>query len=373
MERSPMLNNPAPDFAELERILRGEEEPRRAHAVELHVDPEVLQVIKESYLGEPWIPPPWTRRSWFAPAEGVTAPYFDQLVRLYCSLGYDFVRAWVMWTSHPLRSPRCAEDTAQLSRGQREWLDQSDGLITSWDDFEQFPWDKIKADSSVSDFMAQCLPPGMKIVATAMFFEHVLEILIGYGSFFYLLHDEPELIARVFDQWGQKVYDYYESVIGKEEVGAIWHVDDLAFKTSTLLSPEALRRLVLPWLKRYSALAHEHGKMFWYHCCGNVYDTVIEYLIEDVHIDAFHSFQDEILAVADFKTKYGHRVAALGGVDVDRLARLDEPSLRQYVKAILDRCMPGGRFALGSGHSVTNFVPVESYIVLLEETRGWRH
>jgi uroporphyrinogen decarboxylase len=200
-----------------------------------------------------------------------------------------------------------------------------------------------------------------------------METLLGYEELFYLLYDDPELVAQVFARWGQKVYDYYESVIGMEEVGAIFHCDDLGFKTSTMLSPEALRQLVFPWFKKYAALAHEHGKMLWYHCCGNVYnDGVIEDLIEEVQIDAFHSFEDVILPIADFKARYSDRVAALGGVDMDKLARLDEASLRQYIRGILEQCMPGGRFALGSGNTVANYIPLSNYFIMLEESRRWQ-
>jgi uroporphyrinogen decarboxylase len=34
--------------------------------------------------------------------------------------------------------------------------------------------------------------------------------------------------------------------------------------------------------------------------------------------------------------------------------------------------MEGGRFALGSGNSVTNFVPVENYLIMLDEAAGWK-
>ena len=88
-------------------------------------------------------------------------------------------------------------------------------------------------------------------------------------------------------------------------------------------------------------------------------------------IDALHSFQDVILPVIEFKTRYGGRVAALGGVDMDKLVRLDEGQLRGYVRSILERCMPGGRFALGSGNTIANYVPLDSYRILLEEARCW--
>jgi hypothetical protein len=53
---TPLLEDPAPDFAELQRVLKGEQEPRRVHLVELGVDPEVRQAIIERYLGESYIP-----------------------------------------------------------------------------------------------------------------------------------------------------------------------------------------------------------------------------------------------------------------------------------------------------------------------------
>jgi uroporphyrinogen decarboxylase len=104
-----------------------------------------------------------------------------------------------------------------------------------------------------------------------------------------------------------------------------------------------------------------------------VYKTgVIEDLIEDVRIDALHSFQDVILPVADFEARYGDRVATLGGVDMDKLARLDEASLREHIRDILERCMPGGRFALSSGNTIANYIPLQNYCIMLEESRRWQ-
>lgn len=168
------------------------------------------------------------------------------------------------------------------------------------------------------------------------------------------------------------MYDFYAGLIDTDEIGALWLGDDLGFTTSTLISPKDIRRYVLPWFKKLGELAHAHGKTFWLHCCGNVYDPgIINDLIEDVHLDAFHSFQDPILPVAEFQRRYGDHLAALGGVDLDKLCRLDETSLRIYVRDILDQCMPRGRFALGSGNTIANYVPAEHYLWMIEEGQRW--
>jgi uroporphyrinogen decarboxylase len=104
-----------------------------------------------------------------------------------------------------------------------------------------------------------------------------------------------------------------------------------------------------------------------------VYSTgVIEDLIEAVQIDAFHAFQDVILPAAEFKARYGDRVATLGGVDMDNLARMDKAGLREYIRGILEQCMPGGRFALGAGNSIANYIPLQNYFIMLEESRRWK-
>ena len=52
-------------------------------------------------------------------------------------------------------------------------------------------------------------------------------------------------------------------------------------------------------------------------------------LIEDVRIDAKHSFEDVIVPVEQFKQRWGTRVAVLGGVDVDLLSRGTEDDVRR--------------------------------------------
>ena len=162
---------------------------------------------------------------------------------------------------------------------------------SSWKEFDQFLWDQIKLDDSPLELVARNLPEGIKMTAGGLGegpFEHVLEVLLGYEGLFYLLYDEPELVAQVFGRLGQMQYDFYESVAGMEEVVAIFHADDLAFRTSALVSPDTLRPYVFPWFKKYAALAHNYEKMFWYHCNGNIFDDgVIEDLIEDVQMDPF--------------------------------------------------------------------------------------
>jgi uroporphyrinogen decarboxylase len=94
-------------------------------------------------------------------------------------------------------------------------------------------------------------------------------------------------------------------------------------------------------------------------------------LIDDVKIDAKHSFEDTIELVTDAKARYGDRIALLGGMDVDFLCRSDEPAIRRRVRRTLDVCLPGGGYCLGTGNSVANYIPLENYLVMLDEGRRY--
>jgi len=361
----PFLKHPAPDFKRLMRVLRGEEQSHRAHSIELVIDAEVLQMLQERYLQKKWIP---------LTAE-TQREYYTQIEELYRLLGYDaFVEGvWrTSWVNHPaLGSPQALDTAGALSRGVREWAREGSGLIDSWKSFESFPWERIHVDYRPYELLAQILKPGMAIYASSSFFEHVLENLLGYEGLFYALADDPALVEAVFTRWGEKVLNYYQNVVGLEGVGALWHADDLGYKTGTILSPHDLQKYVFPWLKKFADVAHEHGKLFLLHSCGDLFSNgVIETLITEVGIDALHSFQDVILPVGKCMERFSNRIAILGGVDVDALVRMAEEELRKHIRGILEKCSPG-RFALGSGNTIANYIPVESYLVMQDELRKW--
>ncbi len=116
-----LLDHPTPDFDELLRVLKGDQLSRRVHLVEIGIDPEILQAIQEFCLDEPWALP-----------RGVCMPaspdlkYYRQMINLYYRLGYDFVPLCPIWVNNPPGKIVQTADTAQASRGVRDWVDESE-------------------------------------------------------------------------------------------------------------------------------------------------------------------------------------------------------------------------------------------------------
>ena len=81
------------------------------------------------------------------------------------------------------------------------------------------------------------------------------------------------------------------------------------------------------------------------------------------------SFTHVIMPVEEVKKKCGNRIAILGGIDVSFLTTASVDEVRRRTREVLDRCTPGGGYALGTGNSVANYIPVENYIAMLET--GW--
>ena len=113
-------------------------------------------------------------------------------------------------------------------------------------------------------------------------------------------------------------------------------------------------------------MAHAKSLPYIFHSCGNL-EAITQDLIDDVGIDAKHSFEDMIMPAPEFQRRYGDTVATLGGVDMHVLSSADPKDLRRYVRNLIENCAPMGRFAVGAGNSVANYVPIENYLTMIDE------
>ena len=150
-----------------------------------------------------------------------------------------------------------------------------------------------------------------------------------------------------------------------DHVAILSNGDDWSMRTGTFISPQLMRRYVSPWCREIVRVAHRRGKPYILHSCGNlraVMDDVISY----IGVDGKHSYEDAIMPVTEAKRLYGDRIAIVGGVDVDKLARYPLEKFAEYVRGILRERCPGGGYALGSGNSITNYTRIENYLAMLE-------
>lgn len=287
-----------------------------------------------------------------------TREYWQIFVDFWLGMGYDCVPMEI-----GLRCPMGSGHGA-VTEGSEARV-----VISNRADFDAYPWpdESNPIDFSHFETVASMLPDGVKIVGgvCAGPYEWVSQMM-GTIGLSYALMDDPELVNLMFTKIGSLHTSAVRQLSTMDFIGALRQGDDLGFKTSTFLSPELLRRHVFPIYKKMAALAHAQDKPFILHSCGNL-EAVYEDLIEDCKIDAKHSFEDVILPVSEFKKKYGSRITALGGLDVDVICRSTEDEVRTYARMQIEKCFADGFWALGTGNSLTDYMPVENYIAVLEE------
>jgi len=341
---------PEPDFRRLQAVFE-RRVPDRVPFIELFLDEEIMVAIRE------------------APFSSESAERWREMGDLYLRLGYDYIPAATSF-EFPHRT-LAAADTAGLPRGERSWVDETRGTIETWEDFERYAW-PIPSDAIYTPIeqAAEALPEGMKLIphGPGGVLENVMW-LMGYEPMGYAMADEPDLVEAMFDRVGETLVGVFDTIASQEAVGAVFLGDDMGFKTQTMISPQSLRKYVFPWQRRIAEVVHARGKPLLLHACGNL-ESVMDDLIDTVGIDGKHSFEDVIMLVAEAKRRWGDRIALLGGIDVDFLTRAAPEAVRAKTREVLEACMPGGGYALGTGNTVANYIPLENYLALLEE--GWR-
>ena len=371
LSRLGIYHQPAPDFGRLRQSILRQGVPDRLPLFEVNIDDEIISPI----LGEPVQNPGYVNRL-AQKASNLTRAnscrYVQRLTRVYYHLGYDYV---ILPSYLPLASHMVVgTDTAALRRGKgRAWVDESRGPVTTWTEFEDFDWCRVEEiDFFTIEYGAEILPDGMGLVVRARGVMEWLMRLMGFETLCFSLVDDPELVAAVAERVGKLVVEQVHHLTQMSRMNAICIYNDMGFRTNTFISPDQLRQYVLPWIKQYVEATHARGLPFILHACGNL-EKIMNDLIEDVGIDAKHSFEDIIMPMPNVKDKYGRQIGFLGGVDMHILATGTLMAVRSATRQAIKDCALGGGYAFGSGNTIANYIPLKNYFAIIDEARrvGW--
>lgn len=252
-------------------------------------------------------------------------------------------------------------------------------VIQDEDDFKKYPWDEIENyyfDTYSKYFRAlrDEMPDGMKAIGGVGngIFECVQDVT-SYQGLCYISADDEELFRALFQKVGETNLKIWKRFM--KEFGDIYCVlrfgDDLGYKSSTLLSTEDIKNLILPKYKPIVDLVHSYGKPFLLHSCGKIFG-IMDDLIEKVGINAKHSNEDQIALFPEWVERYGDRIGNFGGVDVSVMCQASKEELKEYIVDVIEKCKGHGGLALGTGNSIPSYVPAESYLNMIKIVREYR-
>jgi uroporphyrinogen decarboxylase len=253
------------------------------------------------------------------------------------------------------------------------------GPIQSQADFDAYPWDELPARfwsvaTARLDALVDALPPGMKAiggVGNGVF--ELAEALVGMEYLPYMQMDDPDLYHRLFQAIGDTMVAIWSDFMpryGRHFVACRFG-DDLGFKSSLLTNPVTVRQYILPQYRRLIDMVHGNGGLFLWHSCGCIFE-----IMEDVialGIDAKHSNEDAVAPYERWITDYGDRIGLMGGFDMDFLCSADARTVHETVIERGSRYRAAARgYALGSGNSIPDYVPVDNYLSMVEAAQAIR-
>jgi uroporphyrinogen decarboxylase len=359
-----LLDNPVePDVEALIALVRREKTAARVHHVELFLDGEIRDVICKHYELDRGL--------------NSSDPHYGlkREINIHRFLGYDVFRVGVIHKNLFRMAFIDAGDTTAIGaqqRGEREWTEEHQGPIQSWEDFEKYNWPSVSdIDFGPLEWLDRNLPDNMGVYDLTAHILEMITFLLGFETFAYKLVDDPDLVDAIGQKVGEFYVQYTAALCDFSCVPLVWGSDDMGFRTGTLASPDFLREKVLPWHRKCAEVAHERGRPYLLHNCGNL-EAIMDDLIDDVRIDAKHSFEDNIMPVTEACRRYASRISILGGIDVDFLCRSDEQAIRKRVRETLDICMQYTGYCLGTGNTVANYMPFEHFLVMIDEGRRYR-
>lgn len=338
-----------PDFRNIEAVL-SKKRPSRPTLFEFYLNDRLYEQLagKENFHSNGFF------------------PKCETIVKAYYNAGYDYatVKASDFFFLNDTRVQDKEKDAKSRSMNEG-------AAITDWESFEKFVWNEPD-DFDMSDFkrVKEYLPEGMKLIVFGPggVEENVIE-LVGYENLCYMMYEEPELVEKIFECVGTRMLRYYELALEEPTVGAIISNDDWGYNTQTLLHPDQLRKYVFPWHRKIVELAHSKGVFALLHSCG-YYRDIIDEVIDDLKFDGRHSYQDCIVPVEEAYEEFKSRLAVLGGLDMDFVARSTPKEVFERARAMVMRAEADGGYALGTGNSIPEYIPDENYYAMI--SAAWK-
>ena len=323
-----------PDFSQLEAVLRGRL-PDRPTLFEFFLNPDLEATL---------LPP--------------DTPETDPLARRILAwriAGYDHFTQPLNAFTFPA-GERERQRSISMSHG---------GVIRNRDEFDRYDWPEVSTEPGDTFRAVETrLPEGMKIMVQGP--GGVLEnavSLMGYEDLCVNAMEDETFTQAFFDAIGSRLLAYYQAALVQPTVGVIISNDDWGFKTQTMLSPAQMRRFVFPWHRRIVGAGHDAGRPVILHSCGNAAD-IWDDIKGDMRFDAKHSFEDAIEPIETAYDRHAGDITLLGGLDVDFMCRATPEQIFDRARAMLERSRTRGRYALGTGNSVPDYMPARNVYAL---------
>jgi len=201
----------------------------------------------------------------------------------------------------------------------------------------------------VRDFIKEYRDMGKALYSIMNLCSDPVILGMGFENFSVAIYTQPDLVHELFElygNWSAKV----ARNLSELDLDFLWSSDDIAFKTSTYVSPEEIRKWFMP---HYKKVTDNISKPWIYHSDGMLYDVLDDLL--SLGMSGLHPVEPGSMDLRVLKEKYGHRITLIGHIDVDKLSTGTPEEIDALVKQAIEDAAYGGGYICGSANSIPNY------------------
>jgi uroporphyrinogen decarboxylase len=196
-------------------------------------------------------------------------------------------------------------------------------------------------------------------------------MLMGYENLALAFYDDPGLVADLLEE-GATFAIACGKTLFEAGADALTIADDLGYVNGLFASPDMMRSMVLPVIKRMVDEYHKIGAKVLLHCDGNI-NQILPDIIGN-GIDALHPLERKAhMDIGQVKREHGGDICIFGNVNATTtLAHGSFEEIEEETKECLRIAAPGGGYVIGSDHSISQGIPVKNAIHFFETILKFR-
>ncbi len=212
--------------------------------------------------------------------------------------------------------------------------------------------------------------PKDKLILGMMWSAHFQDACAAFGMETALMNmiANPEMYEAV----DKKIMEFYlkaNEIFYEATRGTLHAVligNDFGSQRGLMLSPDMIRRFVIPGAKQLVDQAHSYGLKVIYHSCGSIVDAIPDLI--QAGVDAIHPIQALAAGMdpGNLKAKFGGQVSFCGGVDTqDLLVNGSPEDVKKKVRELRE-LFPTGLIISPSHEAIMPDVPPKNIRALFD-------
>jgi hypothetical protein len=194
-----------------------------------------------------------------------------------------------------------------------------------------------------------------------------LRNLVGVERLCVMFYDDPAFVEEMMEADAEFLISMLAQILEETDIDLFGFWEDMAYKTAPLISPEHVRKYMLPRYKKVVDFGRSRGvRFFGLDSDGNI-DSLIPVWL-DAGIDILYPFEVQAgMDVLVIRKKYGRNPCIWGGIDKRTLAEGFTEIDRELIR--IEPLIRDGGYIPMLDHSAPPDISFKNYCYFLQQLR----